>query len=144
VRRFRRGPNCFASGRIFWLNWPKSLVRSWQHCPYPQLTFIKRIQWHRRNRKFYFHFMTGPKAAMLEISFDRKKWAITLKSNEIIDLLKKFVYFGAAFATSIKPWQCKLLVHRCELDGYEIFRNKIPGNIVTISQMFTKFRRNFV
>jgi hypothetical protein len=36
---FYEGPNFFASGRIFWLIWPKKFARSWQHSPGQMSTY---------------------------------------------------------------------------------------------------------
>jgi hypothetical protein len=38
---FYEGPNFFASGRIFWLIWPKSFAGSWQHWT-PQMIMVRK------------------------------------------------------------------------------------------------------
>jgi hypothetical protein len=38
---FYEGPTFFASGRIFWLIWPKSLARSWHHCQYADCVTVE-------------------------------------------------------------------------------------------------------
>jgi hypothetical protein len=37
---FYERPNFLACGRIFWLIWPKSFARSWQHWKYPKKLLI--------------------------------------------------------------------------------------------------------
>jgi hypothetical protein len=41
---FDEGPNFFASGRIFWLIWPKSFAKSWQHCPLTCLAKFESVR----------------------------------------------------------------------------------------------------
>jgi hypothetical protein len=38
-----KGPNYFASGRIFWLIWPKIFAWSWQHWPAVAFSLVPRV-----------------------------------------------------------------------------------------------------